>query len=265
MSASPQNLGVAAPSGTPPQWPDAAQLSPLPTSRPITSANTWPRPALWATVILLCVALSLIGWNVYAAGRWGARPATLDREAVRASRLDLNRADRAQLLQLNGLGEVRVASIIEYRDAHHGFRSVDELLNIKGIGPLTLEKLRPFVYVEPPDADEENEQPNDLPLPPAKAVTKPAAKPAMGNPAAAGGKKADDLKGLIDVNRASAEELQRLPRVGAKTAEKIIAARNVKPFEKVDDLRRVSGIGVKTLDGLRPFVTVGKAEPEKKD
>jgi competence protein ComEA len=59
----------------------------------------------------------------------------------------------------------------------------------------------------------------------------------------------------IDVNAASAEELQRLPGVGPVTAGAIVAAR---PFRSVAELDRVRGIGPKTLDRLRPFVVVGR-------
>src|ERR1700731_1829899 len=112
MSATPPNLGVAAPSAAPPSsppaWPDASQLPGLSTALPSPHApTTWPRPALWAVVILLLVALTILGWNVYSASRWATRPT--DHSAGRSSRLDLNRADRVQLLQLPGVGETLAA------------------------------------------------------------------------------------------------------------------------------------------------------------
>ena len=55
----------------------------------------------------------------------------------------------------------------------------------------------------------------------------------------------------IDVNAASADELQRIPHVGPVTAAAIVAGR---PFRTVDELDRVRGIGPKTLAKLRPFV-----------
>src|SRR5262249_38366064 len=126
-SAPPPNLGVAAPSAAgsaaPPAWPAAAQLPLVSTSLP---APTWPRPPLWATVLLLVVALALLGWTASASARWAARPTALERDAVRAARLDLNRADRVQLLQLPGVGETLAARIEAYRDEHNGFRDIDE-------------------------------------------------------------------------------------------------------------------------------------------
>jgi competence protein ComEA len=58
---------------------------------------------------------------------------------------------------------------------------------------------------------------------------------------------------LLDVNRATEAELLRLPGIGPTLANRIVSQR---PYHAVDDLRRVKGIGVKTLESLRPFVQV---------
>lgn len=63
----------------------------------------------------------------------------------------------------------------------------------------------------------------------------------------------------INLNKASVEELQRLPRIGPVTARRILEARRRKGrFNKLEDLLEVKGIGVKTLEALRPYVTVGE-------
>jgi len=60
----------------------------------------------------------------------------------------------------------------------------------------------------------------------------------------------------IPINRASNAELQRLPNVGPVLAQRIILARSERPFTSLEDLRRVPGIGPKTLEKLRPFVII---------
>lgn len=63
--------------------------------------------------------------------------------------------------------------------------------------------------------------------------------------------------GLIDLNRASATELEELPGVGPVLAERIVADRESQgPFSSVDDLDRVSGIGPAVLANLRDRATV---------
>ena len=64
--------------------------------------------------------------------------------------IDLNSASAAELDLLPGVGPALAARIIAYRQEHGSFASVDQLDNVKGIGPRTLERLRPLVKVEPP-------------------------------------------------------------------------------------------------------------------
>lgn len=61
--------------------------------------------------------------------------------------VNLNTADAAALEQLPGVGPVTAAAIISYRDEAGGFSTVEELLEVDGIGPATLEELRPHVGV----------------------------------------------------------------------------------------------------------------------
>ncbi len=62
--------------------------------------------------------------------------------------------------------------------------------------------------------------------------------------------------GVVNVNTASAAELQFLPRVGPALAGRILEFREANgPFETVDELVAVKGIGDTSLEHLRPFVT----------
>lgn len=59
--------------------------------------------------------------------------------------VDLNTADQAQLEQLPGVGPVTASAILRWRAENGRFSSAEELLEISGIGPRTLEKLRPHL------------------------------------------------------------------------------------------------------------------------
>ncbi len=63
----------------------------------------------------------------------------------------------------------------------------------------------------------------------------------------------------IDLNRASVTELMRLPGVGEKRAQAIVAARAKQPFRKPEDVLVVKGIGPKWLAKVRANVLVGTA------
>lgn len=73
----------------------------------------------------------------------GVGPSTQEEDAL----LDLNTATVAQLDLLKGVGPVTAGNIIAYRARIGRFTSVDQLLEVKGIGAKTLEKLRPQVRV----------------------------------------------------------------------------------------------------------------------
>ena len=61
--------------------------------------------------------------------------------------LDLNRATAEQLVGLPGIGEAKAAAILAIREERGGFRSLDELENVRGIGPKLAAKLRPLLKV----------------------------------------------------------------------------------------------------------------------
>jgi competence protein ComEA len=63
--------------------------------------------------------------------------------------VNINAADSETLQTLPGIGPVMADRIIEYRDEHGPFPTVEDLINVKGIGEVTLEKLRPLVTVGP--------------------------------------------------------------------------------------------------------------------
>lgn len=62
-------------------------------------------------------------------------------------------------------------------------------------------------------------------------------------------------KKLVDLNAATEEELETLPGVGPKLAERIIAAREKQPFESWEDVERLEGVGKKTVEKWRYLVT----------
>jgi competence protein ComEA len=63
---------------------------------------------------------------------------------------------------------------------------------------------------------------------------------------------------LIDINSASAAELEELPGIGATLSARIIARREAEgPFASVEELREVTGIGAKLFEQIAPLVQAG--------
>lgn len=60
-------------------------------------------------------------------------------------KVSLNRADKSDLMELPGVGEVRADAILTYRQEHGGFKSVEELKNVSGIGDKTYAQLEGHV------------------------------------------------------------------------------------------------------------------------
>jgi competence protein ComEA len=207
----------------------------------------WPTPRS-AQVVLAVLAILLVGLLFFRGygHRLNARP-TEHHPAAVARQVDLNTAERAELMQVPGIGPALADAILSYRRNHGRFATVEDLDSVKGIGGKTLQKMRPWVKA----GDTGESQPTE------PEVERLERKPVIATtPAFPAGRTAKIRPGdpPIDVNTATENELQRLPGVGPVIARKIVEARGEGRFEVPDDLRRVRGIGPKTMDALRPFV-----------
>jgi len=150
-------------------------------------------------------------------------------------------------MRVPGIGPGLADAILTHRQSRGRFEQVEDLQAVHGIGDKTLEKVRPWLTVSTSSSE---------PFEVERLERKPA-RTVPSSPVKAG--KIQPGEPLIDVNRASLAELQRLPGIGPALAGKMIEARERDPFRAIEDLRRVKGIGVKTLEAIKPFVVIQPA------
>lgn len=163
--------------------------------------------------------------------------------------LDPNRSDEVQLDRLPGIGPAAARAWVATRSEEGGFRTPQDLLRVRGIGPATLGRIRPYLdFSEGIPVELRRGGPSAGGrgrAPPEKVVsegTVPGGGPAP----------------LIDLNRAGAEELQILPGIGPALAGRILEHRQREgPFREPEDLLKVRGIGPATLERIRSLVMAG--------
>lgn len=107
------------------------------TSYPVGAAP-WRAIALVAAIVLILqVVPALAGGQ-----EQGAEPGAIPR-------VDLNAAGVEELEEIPGVGPTLARRIVDFRDEFGPFESVDDLLNVRGIGVRSLERIRPYVFVKP--------------------------------------------------------------------------------------------------------------------
>lgn len=230
--------------------PAGAYQSGPPPARPSPDATESFALLTWPRTVQLALGLIITASIFFLLGRWSQQWSP-HREPGASARvgqpLNLNRATKAELRLLPGIGDALAQRIVAHRAEQGPFQSVDDLRRVNGIGPKSLDRLRPWLFVAAgsPVAEEESAFVSTADLPRSTAMSGASHKT-----------KADQLAGPINVNRAGQDELQKLPGIGPKMSQRILEARAKAPFKSIDDLRRVKGIGPKTLDKLRPHVAL---------
>jgi comEA protein len=177
--------------------------------------------------------------------------------------IDLNRATAEDLDAIPGLGPALAQRIVDYRKAHGPFKKIEDLMKVSGIGPQNLQKLKPCLGLGSPEAI----------APPDWEAARTIGKPESGNHLEGQAVRLPGSKGdiqpkapgrVIDPNRSSQEDLETLPGIGPVLAQRIIDYRRAHgPFKKIADLRKVSGIGPKKLEKIKPYLTIN--EPANRD
>ena len=93
-----------------------------------------------------------LGTTTLAAQESGRVPAPKP-SAASVIPVNLNTATTAQLESLPGIGPATAERIVEYRQEHGGFKKIEELMNVRGIGEVSFLKLKALVTLTQPRAE----------------------------------------------------------------------------------------------------------------
>lgn len=173
--------------------------------------------------------------------------------------IDLNSASEKELESIKGIGPALAKKIVAGRP----YRSVDDLSKA-GIPAKTIEAIKPLVKAGA-------SAPAAAAAPPAKAPAKEKAAKASASAPAAAAQKATaptvktPVKAAaataakltpgqkVNLNKATKEQLEALPEIGAVKAQAIIDGR---PYKKIDDVMKIKGIKEGTFGKIKDFIVV---------
>lgn len=149
----------------------------------------------------------------------------------------LNHASAIDFQAISGIGKQTAANIISYRNQHNGFRSINQLTQVNGIGDKRVEDIvayiqqsfkgKPAIFQRIMSDNNSNEQ--------EKTLTKP-----------------------ISINQANSEQLQSVLGIGPHIAKLIIDERSKRSggFRSWNQLRNISGLGASRIELLQQHFTL---------
>ena len=154
-------------------------------------------------------------------------PSELAADGITLFPININTADLDTLMMLPEIGEIFGQRIIDYRQEFGLFHSIEDIMEVRGIGANRFEAIRNYITVgdvAPTEAVSEETQP--LPDP-------------------------------VNINTADEKTLMTLPGIGKTSAQRIIAYREENGyFTSIEELMEVEGIGQSRFDKLKDYITV---------
>jgi len=133
-----------------------------------------------------------------------------------------------ELQLLKGIGSTKADAIVKYRESKGPFLQKEDIKNVSGIGDATYDKIKDRLKISESSKNIGNNQ------------------------------EIHNEKHLININLASQSQLESIPGIGPVKAKSILEYRESNGlFQDLSDLILVKGIGEKTLENMKPMITIG--------
>ncbi|XP_072365834.1 endonuclease/exonuclease/phosphatase family domain-containing protein 1 [Scyliorhinus torazame] len=162
---------------------------------------------------------------------------------VNQERLNINTATEEELMTLPGVNRMVAQNIVEYRECIGGFKKVEDLALVSGIGAARLEQVKLEICVtNSKSTGSAQHSPSSMRKDPYSEML--------------------FLAGRINVNTATVAQLMSLQGISDKIAQGIVSYRKeCGPFETIDDLVKVTSISSLLLDKVRPRIVAECSRP----
>jgi len=172
-------------------------------------------------------------------------------EFIESMKLDLNTAVIDELVKISGIGPGTAKKIIKYRKENGPFKSIEDLLNVPGIGETKFNSFKEYITVrksatelEETEKKEQEEKKITAPPPPNQKKIKMV------------------YSDKVDINSADLEELMSVEGIGKNMAQRIIDYREINNgFKTIEELSNVKGISSARVEKLKPHLEL---KPYKK-
>lgn len=161
--------------------------------------------------------------------------------------IDLSTASADELKSLDGVGDVIAQRIVEYRTAHGGFSSIDDLKFVSGIGDKKFEAIKNHVYLSytvpaSPKTETYHIDTTEITRETTVVTTSETTNVTFL---------------LVNINTAGIDELMELDGIGETIAQRIIDYRNEHgKFTSIEEIKNVSGIGDKRYEKIKDHICV---------
>src|SRR6056297_2316031 len=180
-----------------------------------------------ACVFVLGVVFSIKDLNVPVMNTEEREAYKQQSEALRTGLIDINNANAMELQLLKGIGSTKADAIVKYRETNGSFKKKEAIMSVPGIGPATFEKIKDRLQITEKSRDESKQE------------------------------EQHSEGERININRASRSQLETIPGIGPVKAGSIIEYRDLNgKFLDLSDLILVNGIGEKTLEKMKPMITI---------